>query len=688
MADYELWLDESGDFKEERKKKKQGKSASLVGGILIRKEDACDLPFTQLLDPEKYHATELTDENKVNYVLPILEKLQTEHRAREVFFENTEYEDLSSSKELYLRMISEGILRLMLRLNVLEESVKLKVLIARKQDSATYGAQLNPITLAKYKDEIRTYINQKKNEQHLLFNENSSLEIEIKIADETPALQLADFACNTRLTRNSQAFMECHERLEALYKEAWFFPLKDSMTDYTVRQYLIQGRLSDAILEVFGIKERTIRESHIKWIIEKISKWTYALTKSQLIQMVYDIDAWVLQEDDFELSEEKLLHMREEFVPKLLAINPHFDRYAIHILFGLCDVYLREGDILSAKSLLEECDAMYAQMEKSLENLKLYFIIKKKWVIYYVRSFQYEKAIAQAEKLYQLLKDIEGAVQKSPLFAEQEIELKTEGLGDIISLKIYAMLHLDCKEEGFYKKIEGLIEDAESEYVESEEELERLRKYHAILAKKQGKYEKALQYLMQAERHEVVPCEKEQIVRFWKSLYKTEVKRNGLYYLMYYLDIMEAAKQDGDSIADRMHEVLKSQAYVYELLALDKNGMTTEQTVNLSTVTMKHTSIKYHPMEIIYWKYGLFLAHCSKDAKSLERKAAREYLRKAYEVCYSRREYLALRIRGLEIGKDLIAQLKQDGYRREEAECWKRLEKEKLDMMKVDNGDE
>lgn len=60
--------------------------------------------------------------------------MKSEYNAAQVFFENQEYHDEATSRQLYLSMMAEGILQLLQRLNARYESVGLRVTIAQRQD--------------------------------------------------------------------------------------------------------------------------------------------------------------------------------------------------------------------------------------------------------------------------------------------------------------------------------------------------------------------------------------------------------------------------------------------------------------------------------------------------------------------------------------------------------------------------
>ena len=110
---YELWLDESGQFKQESELKEKNLKPSFVGGILVEKSMLGKIPFDEMIDENRNHAMNVTDSDKREYILPVLECLKDEYNARQVFFENADYEDDKSNRQLYLRIIAEGLLQLL-----------------------------------------------------------------------------------------------------------------------------------------------------------------------------------------------------------------------------------------------------------------------------------------------------------------------------------------------------------------------------------------------------------------------------------------------------------------------------------------------------------------------------------------------------------------------------------------------
>ena len=113
MKEYELWLDESGDFE---KNNQLHKHPSIVGGVLIEKGQFSDEEITQLVNAEANggdaHSTTMDRQQVEEIMLPALEMLCHRH-GKLVYFENKEHIATYSNRQLYLRILASGIVQLM-----------------------------------------------------------------------------------------------------------------------------------------------------------------------------------------------------------------------------------------------------------------------------------------------------------------------------------------------------------------------------------------------------------------------------------------------------------------------------------------------------------------------------------------------------------------------------------------------
>ena len=683
MIEYELWLDESGDFQEEKAKKYRNKNASLVGGILIKKEDADRMVLTDLIDENRNHAMLLAESDKVDYILPILEKIRDEYNAKEVFFENKDYEEGENNRQLYLRIIAEGILQLLLRLNATNESVRLRVTIARRQDVRATGGMPSVIADREYVNELKECINHKKADRKIILNEDTSLDFTIKIADRTMELQLADFACNTRYTRQCMALSAVADRVEKLHDEEFIFSMTEESASNAIMRSLVQGNMGKAVIDVFTLSSVDDREKNLKIVFERINKSSYSTVKVQIKQVMDDISAYIALEDDFELGENFLIRILSEFIPRLADAGHNYDEFKFGMLLHLAHMYLLEGDIIAAKNTLIECESTFKNIDSRLEDVLPYLRLKKLWALYYQKSFQYEKAEALLESMINSMKKLTMSVNRNVLLREVFVGTKTENIGEAIRMLIVTKIL--ANKDLPYKKMCKLSDTAMKQYPCNEGELVKQRQCRCIIELRNGHYENAILYLIRAEIPDTDECSKENIIRFLDSVSDTEVKISSLYYLMYYMIIMENAQKSSSKLGQIMYEALTEQGRLLGLVtkkgALDWHV----NSVNLLEAQKPKRGVRYHPLEIIYLKYASYL-HELGDEDS--KKNARDYLRKAVDICLNYEDYLAMRITGIGMTAKLVEILLADGKNREAEENIRKISDEVIKILGEDIEDE
>lgn len=684
MAEYELWLDESGDFRDEQPRHQQ-KNASLVGGILVEAEMAPRIPFDEMLDPDRVHASGMIDADKRGYVLPLLERLQEEYGAEEVFFENTRfseniyYETPLSNRQLYLRIIAEGLLQLMLSLNAVEEEVRLNVLIARRVDSdippdpADGAASCQPgkptrlIQDTEYIFELKKCMKRKKKAHRIMLHAESVLTFEIQDANREQKLQLADFACNTRLTRKSNAFSEkeIRNRVRKLHEDARIFSMSETGSENFIKICLIQSMISDALVELYTTRDKLNRQENLELVFEKMNKCGYPMAKSQIRQYAVEITNLIFQEDDYESGEKILNDIYTEFVPKLDENGYDSGEFRFAILMCLAHMYLSDGDLIHAHEILKECEEVQGAMGNRLENLPYYYRYQEKLALYEMAVFQYEKAQKRMEHVAECLRkmmDVAGTMMPEWDKAGERPGMVSEYLGSAMRMQLYAMTYRQKESPDIYARMCDLAKQALGQYPAHEGERERLRQYQSLIEMEQGNLKAALMYLMQGKTHEKHEDPTEEAIRiFLDAVEETELAAGRRDYLMYYVLIMHAAGKRRERLAKTMHQALLSQKELYGMIE-PAESEAFQHEIDMEMIQEERTKIKYHPMEVIYWKYGSFL--CLQEERKI-RNRGMQYLKNGVELCSKYADYLAMRITGLGIEAEWICFLLEDNKRQE-----------------------
>lgn len=675
---FELWLDESGKFNNEAEQKAKKMNPSLVGGILVEKTLADQLELDQLLDEDKIHATEMKNEVKRDYVLPILEELQ-EKGATEVFFENLSYKDADTSKQLYLDICAEGLLQLLSKLDAMYESVQLDVIIAQRQD--VHGKSKVRINEEEYIDNLRKRINRKQALRRIYFDSDTSIQFLIDSAYRAKKLMIADFVCNTRITRDSAAYSTVRDRVRNLHRKAFIFSLSERTTENFVRLSLNRNNVSDAIFELYTTID-TIpedkQEELIETIVANLKNASYRIVKSQLKQCASDLYSHAQTQDDYHILELLYEKLKSQLILRFEEEGIPCDKFKFHVLMNLSDAYLREGSIIRARKTVTECAEVQKKMSDSLEDLSGYHQLLEKQALLYIDEFDYDQAVKLMEEAGDMYCRLMDTLMDINIVKKQFSSMRSEYYGDILCMMIYAMMFQQRRQPELYEKLCQLSDLAMKQYPNHIGELERHLQYRSHIEMEAGNYEKAVFYLFESVPYSSTIIDKISLIAFLNKVCNTHQTIGCQYYLMYYLLIMAEAKiHKEDKLADQMFEALQEQKILMKYGELNQTEESNYTQINIQNVSAKKSGRKYHPLEVIQWKYATYLMLSGKysmaDAK----------YSKAISLCFSGADFETMKITGLGIHAEKIYALVKNQENKQAKEELEELRKRCASILKL-----
>ena len=656
---YELWLDESGKFQNEAELKAVNYKASLIGGILIDKEEVSKIDFDNLLGLSGGHANKIDVEDKAGVILPILEEICDKHKARQVFFENVQYEDEKTNRQLYLRMMAEGLIQLLQTLSAQEESVSLKVIIARRQDVHS-APNKREIKANEYIKALKRCIEVKKKENRVYFNGDTELVFEIKVATQTQKLMVADYACNTRLTRDTSCFEGVEARLDKLYSDAYLFTLHEIGSINYIKIALTKGNISDAIFELFTSRDNLDVKDMMQPILEQISKMGNRLLRAQVKMCIAELSAYTSKTDDYEVSEALLIRFRYEFMPILVANKLPMDRLYFAILLHLSEIYLREGDIAAASESLAETRKLFNGLGSVLEDLPTYYQLRIREAFLAIKEFDYDKADKLMQSLMVTLEGIMSFVGNDNNMKLQFSNVRSKSYADVISMRILALIHLQRDNPSLYSKLCDLSDLSMAQYTQdsSRNELEIHRRYRARIEMGAGNYETALRWLILARGYECGVVDAVNIKKFLDSVAMIREKERTQFYIMHYLLIMTRAKVSGNKLAVIMETELFKKKELLDYVEIEEHPPIKggdNNSVDISAVQEAVTDNYYHPVEILNWKIASYL-HLEKRYDD-----ALYYYRKTTEMCARNVNYYTMYVIGIAVHSEYVACLLEMG---------------------------
>lgn len=651
LKKFELWLDESGDFFKEKEKRTANRLPSLIGGVLVPAEKVSAVLNTAMLD-ERNHANRLSDTDKREYVLPILKKLVHEHEVSQVFFENSKYEDAPSNRYLYLRLMAEGILQLMQKLDGLYESVDLSVWIAQRQDIHSPNPERKRIEEEEYIAALIRVMELRRKEHSILFNEDSKVHFVVRPAHTEERIQIADFACNTRLTRFSETFDIVREEVERLYDTAHIFDLHESRSENYIKICMEKGDVADAIMELFATWEPLDREGQLNYVLEAMQSNPAEENELLLAQLGTELESYLYAQEDYELGEVFLVKIEEELLPKLKGFKLPYGNFQFQLQMTLVELYIKLGNVFAAREKLEECRSSLHNV--SLKVADVWKFVFKEALLCFTEGKQSkaEEMMAQACESFSNLKAFWG---EDRFLAQYHANLLEEERENALSLYIYMMLSR-CQESGMYQKLRKHLEEAMNQLGENSGKRERLCRYYSLLEAKAGRVENALQWLLGVDKVVDDYTFRQQCVQYLKKLQLRKDSRDIQFGVMYYLNVMNVADLKSMPYSVAMAGAFGEQQALLEYLGIKMDSQTLPNEVDTAMVSQEESQSKgYHPIEQVYSLYADYLERKGRNAE------AYALYQKALGVCFARPEYLNMYLEGLRIAPKYLKCLEKMG---------------------------
>lgn len=578
---YYLYLDESGDFDSDLRKKYRNEC--LVGGILyeigdpMSEEKARNIIVRAWLqeNPEdrritntdavlrkSRHATELEAEKKASLTANVIS--ETSKSAQIVVFENYEKTQIGDSVKTYINILVDGVVQLLKRLSVDDEKVTLKVVAGFKKDTR------KEITSSMYEG----YID--KQECVDMFNERFALmraknsgnlrypRMTFDYADDkrTCQLILCDYICNFRFTRNKPIYSEMFtkdktygEFIGSFYDEDNIFSIKGGTQDEKVENYLIEGGYALALFDICsGVITGKKRCERVLKKVAELSDPDRDVVLDSLKNYIHNIVS-----DHYKLSQaEEVVAGAEEIVSWFEAREIPVSRFKLDVLLYKLTVLDHAGRLEEMAGLWNDCEnALRNEIIRS-ENLEYYFIFYNRYAVYCMDAFDFEKAGEILHNVTGVFTDYKVVLSSLPFMEmDDEVIISDQYARLLGTMAQYQLRMLQRKEEGV--TYECIVQTLAESVRNFRWERDRSRQYQirADLEALCGYYETAMEFLNRG-------CG----VRHWKEFFQSENiwKTFSLLHLSIFVRFLSRYDENRKEIA----EIIK--AFRSNRKNLDRNG--------------------------------------------------------------------------------------------------------------------
>lgn len=615
MKKFELWLDESGDFKNDAQNVKKGKKPSLIGGVLVeeRKLQYKQVDEEKIIGTKVFHCKDMNTQEGAEEQFSRFKKI-AESDLQLVIFNNEECIMIIDNNITYQNIMVQGIIQLIEYLKAKYGDIKLDILLDKRRDTT--------------KKEQRTYIDNhvyinRIKEKIILENrsiEQSDFDIRDGCGIQNKKLMVADIVCNTILTRDSKKFRENgnSEYINSVYEneeKTIKFTVLQPALKATFYDLMNTGRLGEAVAVLCQSKEKQIIEQCIKVVDDKLSKMReYDIEfHYRFIELYIKYSLEINR--DYGKCRLLLENLVKLFLPMLSKHAGHeiSSRLEMDIRFYMLTLYTHMGDITNAEKCIMVCDRLMLDFKGNWETIAYRFQYNNRKIMNQVNMFDFDNALMEARTLVKRCEVMKQAIEVWSDDSEEDIKFSelAKALGS--QVQIYAFLMRTRPE--LYNDAIKISDAAIAEFV-SEEDVKRQYIYRSQLETQRKEYSNALSYLLK-----VNDLQEKADIKELADAMQRKLAKDIVYSFSAYVNLMAEGALSEWAKSEEMYQ------------AIFKND-------HLRSLIQEPSA--QHPYEIILWKCGSY------EVNSGRIPAGRKKMERAIDICFAQ-ENLTLFFIGLAI---------------------------------------
>ncbi|MEH7235757.1 hypothetical protein [Bacillus sp. JJ1562] len=639
MTKYYLLLDESGDFIQDL----DGKEVpSIVGGLLFSPEKGLTLTkvsdiFKQLcnkhgIDSEHFHSTDLPKVSFSRFTLDLLSDLKA-NGATYVVFENVERVKIVNATTTYINILSEGLIQLFQTLSTTEEFVEFEIIAARRMEQVNDDngkSYLRRILVEEYQVSLEEKLViglARRNLASTIHNWKWSFLIGSARNDDY--LKVADTICHAYFRQKKKFTSDQQVTLQQLLKEGHLYTLFDHESSISIKRLLANGMLGMALFEWVVAERFSSRMEQSQFhenefldlILTRLKKFPSHALKAELQVFLTTLQSLNHVERNFTKAEETLKKVTTILIPKMKEAGIIAHLFYLDSYLSLFTTATHQGHIKLAEEQISNIQGVLPELGKKWESIDYVIDFMLREAVHDLNKYDFERVIENMTKLEEFITQMLSILPiagEIPYF--QQDDLYSDLLGKTLGNRLQAyFMRAANSSNSSIEDYENAIHDSELALKQFKEEHHTYRQYQyrAQIECNRGNVESSYEYLC---RSYSLPSTTS-YAEFLRTILE-QPKPSFLFGLMHYTRLMAAtsALHQGE---DDMYKAL------------------------ISTDVLNHSyfasSESFHPMQIIHWKIGSYLA------KSGSYSAAQTYYQKAISICNADSECLTLRSIGIGI---------------------------------------
>ncbi len=555
MNYFELYLDESGQFKE---LSKNGRP-SIVAGYLVNKKcseawaenvfaktKAVNSAFSKI-DTKRFHAKEDNSTTISDFNVCLLENLQN-NGATLVVFRNGRGNSIVNSDITYLNVLAEGVIKLMYHLLAnYKGDISLNITYATRlqMEEKEKRGIIQPIQDDEYIERIQERIILRM--AQITPNERKRIHYNLQwgSARKSSLLMLAD-AINYSLRGGVSALSHAQkERIGAL-KQLSFKVVEHSGWE-TIQAYLASNRWAESVYMWYGeyfdeLQDRYTGEFS-RIIIDRLRQLGAASNKVQL-EILSNLTKVLIDMRNYETANKFMERLNKKLYPLLAKEGLLSPEVEFDLHFFRLTTATHQGDLNEAENQIKLCRSKLSQLPATWETLDYYLSYKLREAEHQKNTFDFQGAIDNLDKLEKILTDAVSVVKMIDELGEFGERIKSTTLGKVLGSRVTARCYLSYE---FPEQLALARKDSDAAIEQFHRTSDKERQYmtRAMVEYLDGHFEDALVWLGKAYRlDDATPTKLLEVLR--------KDKNAAVFGIMHYTSLMAIALKNDSTLGKEM----------------------------------------------------------------------------------------------------------------------------------------
>lgn len=504
MQYYQIYLDESGEFKEKRRG-----VPSIVAGYLADRElrdDWAQLEMEKIkhsrsaykdIDIKKFHSKDDRNPHLTEFITDLICDMR-EQGLQIVEFKNQRNLNIIDSDVTYLNVFVQGVVQLMYHLlSLTRDKIHLDIIYAHRiyvKEKEQTGSNIR-IELEQYENRLQERLILAL--ARLPQTDRERLSYSFKRTGNAvydAPLMPADAICfalrggkNSFTREEGRIFADSLLSFSILFDSSW----------KVIEEALIQNRISDAVYDWYARKKendlKCYQNQFFTLLITKLKEMGEGGQEVQFNMLSQFIDALIKQRH-FEVANIILDSLLDEFYPRLQEAGFDVTSYLFDIAFYRLTTATHQGNTAKSDSLIEYCEHLRQSQVFELDKLDYYLSYDLRVVEHLKNIFDFEKAEEKLQRLKTILWEIMDIIPDVSGLSGIQGKIHSMTLGKVLGSSVQTRMHLLTHNPAELEPARKESDEAIQQFLRTSDR-QRQFQNRAALECQAGQYDNAIAYL-------------------------------------------------------------------------------------------------------------------------------------------------------------------------------------------------